>query len=183
MKSVQSVLPAHEEDRVLDLRNAFDEKKLFIAFEVSLWFKGVFALAEAVSGVAAYLASPRILLSLVLWVTRGEFAEDPHDLVAHCLLHSVQHLSVTAQKFAAVYLLAHGLLKLWLIVGLLRRRLWYYPVSMVVFAFFIAYQIYRYTLTHSVWLLLLTAMDAVVIALTWHEYRYLLFRRDLNGIL
>ncbi|AOI44197.1 hypothetical protein WG70_23710 [Burkholderia oklahomensis EO147] len=165
---------------MLDVRRLFDEKKLFVAFEVSLWLKGIFALSEAVSGVAIYFASPRILLTLVLWVTKDEFAEDPHDLVANFLVHIVQHLSVSAQKFAAVYLLGHGVLKLWLIVGLLRRRLWYYPISMIVFALFIGYQLYRYTFTDSVWLLLLTVMDVVVIALTWHEYRYLRTERSVG---
>lgn len=123
------------------------------------------------------LRSTATFLSLVLWVTREEFAEDPHDLVANLLLHTVQHLSIGAQKFAAIYLLGHGVVKLWLIVGLLRQRLWYYPVSMIVFGLFIAYQLYRYTFTYSVWLLLVTVLDIVIIALTWHEYRYLRNRR------
>ncbi|WP_338048205.1 DUF2127 domain-containing protein [Paraburkholderia azotifigens] len=109
----------------------------------------------------------------MLWVTREEFAEDSHDLVVNFLLHTVQHLSIGAQKFAAIYLLGHGMIKLWLIVGLLRQRLWYYPVSMIVYGLFIAYQVYRYTFTQSVWLLLGTTLDIVIFALTWHEYRSL----------
>jgi uncharacterized membrane protein len=34
-------------------------------------------------------------------------------------------------------------------------------------------QLYRYVFTHSPWLLVLTALDLVVILLTWHEYRLL----------
>ncbi|MEM5452358.1 DUF2127 domain-containing protein [Paraburkholderia guartelaensis] len=116
----------------------------------------------------------------MLWVTRDEFAEDPHDLVANILLHTVQHLSVDAQRFAGIYLLAHGVVKLWLVAGLLRERLRYFPVSIVVFALFIAYQAYRFTYIHSVWLLLVTALDVVVIALTWHEYRYLRDNRKIT---
>ena len=93
--------------------------------------------------------------------------------MANFLLHTVQHLSVGTQQFAAIYLLGHGAIKLWLIAGLLRERLGYFPVSIGVFGLFIAYQLYRCTITHSVWLLLMTALDGVVIALTWHEYRYL----------
>jgi uncharacterized membrane protein len=33
--------------------------------------------------------------------------------------------------------------------------------------------------THSVWLLLVTALDVAVIALTWHEYRYLRSNRHV----
>ncbi|WP_028229859.1 DUF2127 domain-containing protein [Paraburkholderia mimosarum] len=155
------------------LKRFIDERKLRLAFEVSLWFKAAFALSEIVAGIATYFVSQQRFLTLVIWVTREEFAEDPHDLVANFLLHSVQHLSVGTQKFAAMYLLAHGVIKLWLIIGLLRERLWYYPVSMAVFGLFIIYQLYRFSFTHSIWLLLVTALDGVILALTWHEYRYL----------
>ncbi|MEM5326412.1 DUF2127 domain-containing protein [Paraburkholderia sp. JHI2823] len=161
------------------LNRFLDEKRLRLAFEVSLWFKAAFALSEIVAGIATYFVSQQRFLTLVMWVTREEFAEDPHDLVANFLLHSVQHLSVGTQKFAAIYLLAHGVIKLWLIIGLLRERLWYYPVSMTVFGLFIIYQLYRFSFTHSIWLLLVTALDGVILALTWHEYRYLRSARKI----
>jgi len=161
----------------MGLNGVMDEKKLHLVFETSLWLKAVFALSEIVAGVAAFVVPQRLLLTFVLWVTRDEFAEDPRDLVANLLLHSVQHLSVGTQEFAGVYLLAHGVIKLWLIVGLLRRRFWYYPVSMAVFGLFIVYQCYRFSFTHSIWLLLITALDVVVLALTWHECRFLMNAR------
>lgn len=155
------------------LNNFLDERKVHLAFELSLWCKGVFALLEIIAGVATCFVTPRLLLTLVLWVTKEEFVEDPQDLVANLLLRTVQHLPAGTDKFAAIYLLAHGVIKLWLIAGLLRERLWYYPAAMSMFGLFIAYQLYRYTFTHSIWLLLITALDGVVIALTWHEYRYI----------
>jgi uncharacterized membrane protein len=154
-------------------RRLLDERKIHLVFEVSLWLKGVFALSEVIAGVAAYFISQQFLLAIVLWVTKEEFVEDPHDIIANSLLHAVQNFSVSTQKFVAVYLLGHGVIKLWLIIGLLRRRLWYYPVAMIVFALFIAYQLYRYTFSHSVWLLLITVLDIIVISLTWHEYRFM----------
>jgi uncharacterized membrane protein len=90
--------------------NLFDEKRIHFIFEISLWLKGVFALAEIVAGVAAYFISQPLLFSLVAWVTKEEFAEDPHDLVANFLLHTVQNFSVGTQKFVAFYLLAHGVI-------------------------------------------------------------------------
>src|ERR1039457_2715647 len=56
-------------------------------------------------------------------------------------------------------------------VGLLRNRMWSYPASLVVMAAFIAYQLYRYSYTFSVGLMLLTIFDVIVIALVWHEWR------------
>src|SRR6185437_16750901 len=121
-------------------RRLLDEKNLHLLFELGLGLKAIFALGEIGAGVATYLVPQRYFVALVLWVTRDEFAEDPHDLVANFLLHTAQNISVGTQKFAAVYLLAHGLVKLWLIVGLLRERLWYFPVSIAVFGLFIVYQ-------------------------------------------
>lgn len=158
---------------MVKLNKFLDEKKIHLVFDVTLWLKGVFALGEILAGLAAYFVPQEFLVDLVWWVTKDEFAEDPHDLVANFLLHGVEKLSVGAKTFAATYLLAHGVVKLWLIVGLLRQRLWYYPVSLMVFAAFIVYQLYRYSFTHSIWLLFITAIDLVVIVLTWHEYRFL----------
>lgn len=149
------------------------QRTLHVAFLVTLWAKAVFAVLEIVSGVATWFVSDQLLLRWTVAITRGELAEDPRDVIANALLHMAQHLSIGARTFAAVYLLAHGAVKLWLVVGLLRRRLWYYPAAIAVFLGFIAYQVYRYTFTGSVLLLFLTAVDLAVVVLTWHEWRYL----------
>jgi len=150
-----------------------NEKLLRAIFDASLWLKAAFALSEVAGGIAAFFVSKQFLLGFVQWVFQDEFADDPHDFIATFFLHSVQGLTSGTLNFAAAYLLVHGVIKLWLIGGLLRERLWYYPTALVVFSLFVAYQLYRYTITHSVWLLLITAIDLAVIGLTWHEWRYL----------
>ena len=100
------------------------EKRLHWVFETSLWIKALFALSEILAGVVAYFVPTQVFLSIVLRFSGNELTEDPHDVVARFLMHAVQHLSVGSQKFAAIYLLAHGVVKLWLIIGLLRERLW-----------------------------------------------------------
>lgn len=159
-------------------RSFLDEKRIHLIFEVSLFLKGAFAFFEIVGGVVVYFLPQYLVLDVVAALTQAELAEDPRDLVANYLLHAAQHLSVGTREFAAIYLLSHGAIKFWLIVGLLRERLWYYPTAMIVFGLFIVYQLYRFSFTHSVFLLLLTALDVVVIVLTWHEYGYL--RRHLQ---
>jgi uncharacterized membrane protein len=66
----------------------------------------------------------------------------------------------------------HGAIKILLVAALLRGKMWSYPLSIWVLGAFIAYQGYRYTLTHSPWLIALTALDVVVVALVWNEYRW-----------
>ena len=155
-----------------------EEKNIHLAFEVSLILKGAFAVAETVTGIGVYFVTQQWVFRLVERITRAELLEDPRDLVANYLFQSAQHFSLSTRNFTALYLLSHGVIKLWLIIGLLRARLWYYPVAMTIFGLFIAYQVYRFSATHSVWLLLITAVDALVIGLTWHEYHYL---RRLRG--
>ena len=149
------------------------ERSIRIIFRVSLWFKAVFAATEIIGGITAFFITRQFLVQAANTITQGELNEDPSDLVANYLRHAVHHFSGSTRHFTAVYLLAHGIIKLWLVVGLLRLRLWYYPTALVVFSLFIVYQLYRFSHTHSLALLFVTAVDLVVIGLTWHEYRYL----------
>ncbi len=148
-----------------------DEKRIHLAFRVSLFLKAAFALAEMTAGVGAYFVTRQFLFKVVERMTREELLEDPRDVIANYLLHSAQHFSVSTRNFTAFYLVSHGVIKLWLIVGLLRNKRRYYPVAIAVFGLFVVYQLYRFSLTHSALLVLITAVDAVVIGLTWHEYR------------
>jgi uncharacterized membrane protein len=155
------------------IKNLAHEEKIHLAFEISLVLKGLLALGQIVGGIIAFFASKEFLLRTVSLLTEKELAEDPHDLIANYLLHSAQSLSLSTQVFVGLYLLGHGGVKLWLITGLWREKLWYYPVAIFVFGLFVVYQLYRFSFTHSVWWLLITAVDGIVIGLTWHEYRYL----------
>lgn len=149
------------------------ERRLHLLFIVSLWAKAAFAFSEIVGGIAAFLVTKPVLVTAALWVTRNEFSEDPNDIIANYLLHTVQTLSIGSQEFAAIYLLVHGAIKLWLIIGLLRKKIWYYPTALFVFGLFILYQLYRFAFTHSLVLLFITLVDVVVIGLTWHEWKFL----------
>ena len=157
------------------------EKNIRLAFRVSLFIKGVFALLEIAGGVLAYFISQKLLVSFITAITQDELVEDPNDFVANYLLHLAQDFSISTQYFTAFYLLRHGVLKLFLIAGLLRERLWYYPLATIVFALFIVYQLYRFSFTHSVWLLVITILDMLVIWLTWREYKYLRRDRAVEG--
>ena len=151
-----------------------------VAFELSLALKGAFALAEIAASIFAYFVTRQFLLDLVHAIVRTELTEDPRDFVANYLLHAAQGLSVSSQHFTAFYLLSHGVIKLWLIIGLWRRKPGYYPAAIAVFGLFIFYQLYRYSFTLSLSLLLITVLDVFVIGLTWIEYKRL--HRIMSGV-
>jgi len=104
------------------IKNLSDEKNIHLAFEISLLLKGVFALGEIIGGVVAFFVTKEFLLKTVGVLTQEELAEDPQDLIANYLLHSTQNFSISTQYFVALYLLSHGGIKLWLIIGLLRSK-------------------------------------------------------------
>lgn len=58
-----------------------------------------------------------------------------------------------------------------LIVELFRDRLWAYPFTIITLAVFVCYQVYRFALTHSLVMILLTLFDLLVVVLTSLEYR------------
>jgi uncharacterized membrane protein len=148
-----------------------NEHRIHQVFEISVLLKGAHALIESISGIALYLLSTDTIVALAKWITQEELIEDPNDFIAMRLLRMAQDFSVTSKSFYSFYLLSHGLVKLFLVVGLLRNRMWSYPASLVVMAAFIAYQLYRYSYTFSLGLLVLTIFDVIVIALVWHEWR------------
>ena len=150
-----------------------NEKRIHGLFVLSVGLKGFYALVEMASGVALYLVAHQSIINFLNRFMSDERLRDPQDWVASTALKVAQSFSLETQHFYAFYLFTHGLLKLAVVVGLLREKLWAYPACFVVFSAFIAYQLYRYSFTHDLGLVLLSVLDAFVIALAWHEYRLL----------
>ena len=148
-------------------------RSIAITFYVSLILKAIFALVEIAGGVAAYFVSQEFLYDLASTVTQNELTEDARDVVAQYLLHLAQDFSLTAQHFTALYLVIHGAIKFFLIMGLLKKQLWAYPASFAIFTLFIGYQLFRYSVTLSPWLVAISILDAFIIGLAWYEYRQL----------
>ncbi|MBN9243622.1 MAG: DUF2127 domain-containing protein [Mesorhizobium sp.] len=156
-----------------------EERRIHQIFQASIWLKGLHAALECVGGIAIGLIGTDTVLRLVNALTQEELGEDRNDFIAAHLLSWAQGFSVETKQFYAFYLLSHGAVKLLLVAGLLRNKLWAYPVSLVVMGLFIVYQLYRFSYTHGWGLIVLSVFDIVVIWLIWHEYRVV--RRHLAG--
>jgi uncharacterized membrane protein len=104
-------------------------------------------------------------------LTLHELSEDPHDVLATHLLRTAHGLTGSAVLFGAVYLLAHGLVKVIPVAALLKDQLWAYPWMIGFLGVFIAYQVYRLRLQPSLGLTALTIFDASIAWLTCREYR------------
>ena len=147
-----------------------DEHRIHQLFEVSIWLKGAHALIECVGGIMLYLVTTDTIASWVNLLTQEELIEDPNDFIASHLSQMAAEFSVASKEFYAFYLLSHGLIKLLLVIGLLRGKLWAYPASLAALGAFMVYQVYRYSYTYSPGLLALTVFDAIVMWLIWQEW-------------
>lgn len=142
-------------------------------FVISLCIKTLTGLAETLSGVFLLYVSPQVLLATLNRFSRGEQLEDPQDFFlayAHQYLHNIKS---GTQIFAGLYILAHGLINLVLVAGLIKEKTWAYLVAIGVLISFMTYQLFRVAVTHSLPLAALTIFYAFFVVIIWHEYNYL----------
>jgi uncharacterized membrane protein len=149
--------------------STLSETRIHRLFGFSIALKGISALAECIGAIAFTLISVSSIKQLVQAVTQSELSEDPNDFIFSHLAGWAQSFSVSSKNVFIFYLLSDGVLKLFLIAGLLRNRLWAYPASMVVIILFILYQMYSFVLTQSLGLIALTVFDCLLVFLIWHE--------------
>ena len=141
-------------------------------FKVGLVLKGLDGVLEVVGGILLLFLTPQAIQHIVRALTAHELSEDPHDMIARYLLHTTAHLHHGTTLFGAVYLLIHGVAKIVLVALVLRGKLWAYPWLIGLLLAFIAYQLYQITAVHfSAGLTALTVFDALLVWLTWREYR------------
>lgn len=94
----------------------------------------------------------------------------PHDFIARHLLGFTHGLTGSTVTFAALYLLAHGFVKIVLVVALLRNQDWAFPWMIGFLLLFIGYQLYRLAVSPTFWLTALTVFDALIVWLGWREW-------------
>jgi uncharacterized membrane protein len=146
------------------------DKALHVGFEIGLLLKGIDGILEIIGGILMLFITPDRLSRLVVFLTQHELSVDPNDIVANLLIKWSSQYTAGIQHFGFVYLETHGIVKLVLIMFLYRKSLWSYPLSIIFLLLFIVYQMHRYAYTHSVWLIVLSVLDIVMVYLTWREY-------------
>ncbi len=158
------------EGEVLVHKGGFS-KILKSTFRAGITLKAIHSVLEIIGGVSLWVIPPSAMNSIVEVVVEHELSRDPHDFIAIHLLRTSEMFLSGNRLFASIYLLSHGVVKVVLVVALWMNVLWAYPLTIAVFAAFSSYQMYRYSHTHSIAMLLLTIFDVVLILLTWMEWR------------
>ena len=142
-------------------------------FIISMCIKTLTGLVETASGFLLVYLSPVVLTNILNRISRGEQLEDPKDFFLAYAHQYLQHLTAGTKDFAGLYILAHGIINLLLVLGLIKEKTWAYLVAIGVLCSFMLYQIFRIAMNHSLLLSALTIFDAFFVIIIWHEYNYL----------
>jgi uncharacterized membrane protein len=144
-----------------------------LLFRIGVVIKTLQGLLEVIGGFILIFVSADVIVRTIESITRQELIEDPTDFFSKFISQVTTSLSVSNNTFAVFYLLSHGVIKLFLVIGLLKKQLWSYYAFIVCLIVFIIYQIYRYFHSFSISLLIFTLFDILFVWLTWHEAKML----------
>ncbi|QAT39707.1 DUF2127 domain-containing protein [Clostridium sp. JN-9] len=160
----------HKENK-LKVKSLNNKEIAHKGFELGILLKCIDGILEIIGGFLLMFLNPNRLNKLVVLLTQHELSEDPRDKIARYLINFSSKFTVSTQNFGVFYLISHGLIKLVLVFLLWKRKIWAYPITIISFVLFIVYQLYRYTIYHSILLIALSVFDAVMIVLTIIEYK------------
>lgn len=148
------------------------KKRLHVLFEAGAFLKAIGSMAEIVLGVLFLSLSSQTVNKVIFFIFGDELTEQPRDPIWVFLLHGFNGISASVQHFWAFIFIAHGVVIMLLILGLIKKKLWIYPSAAVAFSCLLIYQIFHIIYAPSLLLALLSVFDAIFIWLIIQEYEY-----------
>jgi uncharacterized membrane protein len=145
------------------------ERTITDIFLASVLIKGTQGLLELLIGGFLLFSSTGRLSLLLIKLSESEILDGPKDFFSNWLLQAGTNLSINGKVFIAIYLLSHGIIKLFLIIGLLRKKIWSYWAFIGIMILFISYQVYRIIYSYSNFLFIMTLFDIALTYLVWRE--------------
>ncbi|HTR41239.1 MAG TPA: DUF2127 domain-containing protein [Pseudomonadales bacterium] len=136
-------------------------------FKIGIWLKGIDGILEIIGGILFLIVSPIALNRYVRFITQ----RDLHNWFGEGLRHWAANLHHGSKLIGGAYLLGNGVIKIFLAAGILRGKLWCYPVAIVIISLFICLQIVRLSIRFSVPMLTGTVIDIAIVLLIMREYR------------
>jgi uncharacterized membrane protein len=140
-------------------------------FILGVIWKGIEGVSELAMAIALNFVRVETLRGTLVGHALNHLSYDPDDLFWSHLLAFAQQLSLSGKLFATAYLFAHGLLRIFMCITLMKNRRWAYPVSMVLLALFFVYQCVHLMHKFSIGLAILSTVDPALLILVWIEFR------------
>jgi uncharacterized membrane protein len=150
----------------------FQRRTLFHrAYQAAIAIKGLDGAVEFVAGLIIALVGSQRVYHFAIWATAPEIARHPDSHAVHAIRHGAYNFAQHSHKFAIIYLLAHGLLKIGLVVNLFIEHMWIFPTSAVVLLGFITFMAVKLVAHWSPWLFAFALFDTVTLVLVLNEWR------------
>lgn len=143
-------------------------------FAVAIAIKGIDGGLQFLGALLLMVIPPTLITGAANMIITRDLLGDPNGALSTHLAEAANHFANGSSRwFAIIYLLAHGVIKLVLVWALVKRVMWMFPVSVVVLAGFVVYEVWRAVHTHSIALPIFAAVDVVIITMIIREYRKL----------
>lgn len=123
-------------------------------FQTSILLKGINGLLQTLGGIFLLLSHSTIISKAAVYITHTELSINPDNL----------------RYWVALYLLINGTTKICLVIAIMQKRFWAFPLSMALLGCFILFQIYRLSFNHSPELVILIVFNIFVIGLLKRQY-------------
>ena len=147
------------------------EHLLDVVFLVGVLLKGLDGLLEVLVAVPLLVVPHPDWVRLAGVFTAPGLRHDPVDLIAGIVVQEAARLGRNELVAIGLYLLVHGVVKLAIVVALLIGATRVYPWAIGALGLLTAYQLVDLAVHPSLGVAALTVLDAVIIALTWREWR------------
>jgi uncharacterized membrane protein len=148
------------------------DRAVDVSFLVGVALKVLNTVWDLAAAVPLLLITPDRLADWAQSFTIGFLGLGPDNAVASYVANATSHLTSASLTYAAAYFLVHGCVKVAVLVALVRGSTRMYPWVLGALGALLAYQVVDFAFTHSTMMLILSALDAVVIWLTWREWRH-----------
>jgi uncharacterized membrane protein len=151
-----------------------EKKAIDKLFFLSMFIKAGSGIVEVCTGIASLFLTTNEVLYVTKLLVQGKLAADPDNYLAnHILDLGFSFTPGVTNWFLFLYLVGHGVINMFLVISLLKKKMWAYPLSLVIFGSFVAYEAWQVYFSHSPFLAAFTIFDLAVIWLIWKEYRYM----------
>src|SRR6185369_1876271 len=107
--------------------NDGQEKNIYRLFEFALILKIFNSIWEIILGI--FILLDRNLDEKILAYIRHLISKDSDSILLSYIERLLSHITRGTEIFISMYFLAQGLLKILLVYGLWKKKLWTYPVS------------------------------------------------------
>lgn len=142
-------------------------------FQIAVILKGINGVLEIIGGTALLLVGSHRINTFLDMLTSGQLEDSPHSLLLKLLTHNGITRHVPPVSFAVMYLLVNGIAKIAIVTALMKRKRKVFPYAIAFLTIFVIYGLARLVTHHSIALAIAMAIDIVVIALIWREYKAL----------